>query len=340
MLKSIRIEASSLCQLKCPSCQRHSESFKATIGNGFLRLEDFQGIIEANPSVSLVELSNFGEIFLNPNLLEIIEYAHNKKITLTADNGVNLNSVDDKVLEALVKFKFFSMTCSIDGACNDTYKLYRINGNFDTVIENIKKINYFKKIYNSDYPLLAWQFVIFGHNEHELPIARKMANELGMEFKPKLSFDEEISPIKDHRFIKNETGFPITSRTKYKEKYGKAYYTLICYQLWDMPQINWDGKLLGCCKNFWGDFGNVFEEGLLKSFTGEKIEYARNMLLGKKLPREDIPCTTCDIYITMKNNNNWLPKRPGSIRQFLEFGYNLSRIKKISKQINRLFSRQ
>lgn len=337
MLKSIRIEASSICQLRCPSCQRHSESFKATIGNGFLNLDDFKRIIEANPSISLVELSNWGEIFLNPNLSEIIEYAYNNNITLTADNGVNLNSIDDKVLESLVKFRFYSMSCSIDGACNDTYSLYRIKGNFDTVIDNIMKINYFKKIYDSNYPLLTWQFVIFGHNEYELPIARRMANELGMDFKTKLSFDEEISPIKDHQFVRNETGVPITSRREYKEKHGKAYYTFICYQLWDMPQINWDGKLLGCCKNFWGDFGNVFEEGLLRSFTGEKIEYARNMLLGKKLHRGDIPCTHCDIYITMKNNNKWLPKPPGSIRKFLEFSYNLLGIRILREKLRGFF---
>lgn len=37
------------------------------------------------------------------------------------------------------------------------------------------------------------------------------------------------------------------------------------------PQINWDGKLLGCCLNFWGDFGgNAFEQGLERILTSEK----------------------------------------------------------------------
>ena len=30
------------------------------------------------------------------------------------------------------------------------------------------------------------------------------------------------------------------------------------------------------------------------------------MLLGKEVPRADIPCTTCEIYLTMKANRKWL----------------------------------
>jgi hypothetical protein len=81
--------------------------------------------------------------------------------------------------------------------------------------------------------------------------------------------------------------------------------------LWDAPQINWDGKVLGCCRNIWGDFGreNAFADGLVRSINNEKIEYARGMLLGNKAAREDIPCTTCSIYLGMKAEGKWLPRR-------------------------------
>ena len=46
----------------------------------------------------------------------------------------------------------------------------------------------------------------------------------------------------------------------------------ICHQLWDAPQINWDGKILGCCRNFWGDFGgNAFTEGLFQSVNSGQM---------------------------------------------------------------------
>ena len=81
----------------------------------------------------------------------------------------------------------------------------------------------------------------------------------------------------------------------------------ICHQLWDHPQINWDGKVLGGCRNFWGDFdGNVFRDGLIDALNNEKINYARDMLLGNNKERDDIPCTTCDIYLGMKAKGKWL----------------------------------
>src|SRR5947208_2874852 len=74
------------------------------------------------------------------------------------------------------------MTGWMDSASQETYELYRIRGKFDNVIANIKKINHFKQLYCTKVPLLRWQFVVFGHNEHELPAARRVAEELGMEF--------------------------------------------------------------------------------------------------------------------------------------------------------------
>ncbi len=89
-------------------------------------------------------------MFLNPDLLEIIEYAYSRSVILTASNGVNLNTVKDNVLEELVKYKFRSLTCSIEGASNETYKVYRVGGDFDKVLENIMKINHCKKKYRSE----------------------------------------------------------------------------------------------------------------------------------------------------------------------------------------------
>ena len=122
-----------------------------------------------------IELSNYGEMFLNPDLLSMLQYAHARGVSLSADNGVNLNSVSEDILEALVQFGFRSMTCSIDGASAETYRRYRVHGDFRTVIGNIRRVNDFKRRHRSRYPRLTWQFVVMGHNEHEISSARRMA---------------------------------------------------------------------------------------------------------------------------------------------------------------------
>jgi MoaA/NifB/PqqE/SkfB family radical SAM enzyme len=310
--KMISLEASSICQLRCPSCPNTSKAILPTVGSGFLQLSDFRKLIDENPWIKKIELSNYGEIFLNSDILEIIKHAYKRKVALTADIGVNLNNVKSDVLEGLVKYKLRSMVVSIDGASNETYTQYRIRGNYNRVIENIKQINLFKKQYQSKYPLLTWQYVIFGFNEHELPMTKKLADELNMIFSPKLSWDAEFSPVVNREVIRKELG--VATRDEYKEKYGVDYSRSICHQLWERPQINWDGKVLGCCRNFWGDFGgNVFTDGILECLNNEKINYARNMLLGHQEARDDIPCATCEIYLDMKKKGNWLKRGAGRL---------------------------
>ncbi len=308
---AIRIEASSHCQLRCPSCPTTSGATHPAIGGGFLRARDFARLLEQNPQVREVELSNYGELFLNPELPEILRIGHERGIMLTAQNGANLNAVRAGILEDLVRYRFHSMTCSIDGATQEVYAHYRVRGNLAKVLDNIRTINALKRRYRSPFPFLRWQFVVFGHNEHEIPAARRMAAELKMDFSPKLTWDDEFSPIRDHDFVRRETGLDAASRSEHRLKTGDDYSTGICAMLWSNPQINWDGKVLGCARNFWGHFGsNALTDGLRAAVNSERMRHARAMLTGSATARDDIPCTTCDIYLDMRERGRWLGANP------------------------------
>ncbi|MEZ5317436.1 MAG: SPASM domain-containing protein [Vicinamibacterales bacterium] len=304
----IRLEVSSHCQLRCPSCPTTSGAIHPAVGSGLLKAADFRRIIDENPWVRDIELSNYGEILLNPELPAMLEYAHAHGVALRADNGVNLNRATPALLEALVKYRLRSMTCSVDGATQDTYAQYRVRGNVDRVLEHIRTINRFKQQYASPFPVLTWQYVAFGHNEHEIPAARALADELGMIFHVKLSWDPDRSPVTDAETVMAATG--AASREDYRQRHGEDYVQFICHQLWEEPQINWDGKVLGCCRNFWGDFGpeNAFRDGLLAAVNSEKIRYARDMLRGRRPERDDIPCTTCEIYRGLKADGRRLER--------------------------------
>lgn len=307
---SIRLEASSFCQLRCPSCPTTQGLIAEHIGSGFLRFADFRALLDQSPDLRHIELSNYGEIFLNPDIYWIIRLADARGIKLTADNGVNLNNVKEEVLEALVRYRFHSMTCSLDGASDDTYRQYRVRGNYDQVIANIETINRYKKQFHSPYPYLKWQFVIFGHNEHEIEIARAKAKELGMDFYTKLSWDEAVSPVRDAEKVRSQIGEAPTSRSEHEKESGTDYMNHVCNQLWDLPQINWNGEVLGCCINYWGRFGkNAFEDGLDAAVNSSAMRHARAMLTGRAAERSDVPCSTCFVYKKMKKSGKWLPRK-------------------------------
>lgn len=302
--KLIRIDACTLCQLNCPCCGRND--IVKGCGLGYLSFENFKKIVDDN-NFAQIELSNKGEIFLNPELLDIIKYAYDKNIMLTANTGVNMNYLSDQVAEALVKYQFRELMVSIDGATPETYSIYRRGGNFDQVISNIRKINYYKEKYNSDYPMMVYKFILFGHNEHEIDKAKELASSLGMLPYFHLNWDPSYSPIKNIELVQKKTGINVESFMiddlikKYKTNSTNWFF---CKELWLSPQINWDGKILGCCSEWESDFGgNAFKDGLLNALNNPKMIYAKNMLTGNAEPIEGIPCTYCCHYKNLKKFN-------------------------------------
>ena len=144
-----------------------------------------------------------------------------------------------------------------------------------------------------------------------------MAKELNMSFRPKLSWDAEFSPVRDPEYVRKEIG--AASQKEYIEGHDNVQRSQ-CRQLWDQPQINWNGKILGCCFNYWGDFGgDAFTDGLCKSLNNEKINYARNMLRGRMDARDDIPCASCGIYLRMKTEGKWLKRRSPTSQKIISF---------------------
>jgi MoaA/NifB/PqqE/SkfB family radical SAM enzyme len=224
---------------------------------------------------------------------EMMEYANTKGIELTASNGSNFNSVDDELLENFVKYRFRCITVSIDGASDETYRIYRQGGNFDTVIRNVRKLNEFKKQYSSPFPELTWQFVVFGHNENDIPKAEQMAHDLGMRFSLKLNGVSTYSPVKNTDNVRRRLG--AVSQRDYWVRRKKVYLSA-CSSMWLSPQIASNGKLMGCCENKWGDFGNVFDVGLEACVKNEAFVYAKKMVTGKVPPQKGIPCAMCSSY--------------------------------------------
>ena len=134
---------------------------------GSLRLRDFERLLAAN-ELAHVELSNFGEAFLNKELPAILAHAHERGVATSVANGSNFNRVSDAALEAVVRFRLREILCSIDGASPETYARYRVGGDFERVIRNIERLNELKARHRSVLPRLTWQLVAFGHNEHEI----------------------------------------------------------------------------------------------------------------------------------------------------------------------------
>lgn len=304
--RKIRIDAASVCQLRCPGCLTGKGELPSVVGTGLLKVDHFRALLDRHPEIQEVELSNWGEVLLHPELDQLLEAAHERRVSVTFNNGVNLNTAADESLEAIVKYGVRSMVVSIDGATQEAYEKYRVKGNLENVLANIRRLNALKREYRTSYPVLTWKMILFAHNQHEIADARRKALGLGMAFRTEINANGDFDGLDDEAAARVDSGLEVVTYTEHVDRTGSTLVKKYCHQLWNEPQVNWDGKILGCCMNTWSDFGgNAFVEGL----ESERLEYAKRMLLGQAPARDDVPCTTCSEYVAMQRTKNWIRDR-------------------------------
>jgi MoaA/NifB/PqqE/SkfB family radical SAM enzyme len=300
-----RLDASTICQLRCPLCPAVESNGRAFLGSGFLAQADFIRFLDENPRIREVELANAGESLLNPELPGMLKSAAARGVSTTFGGGVNMNDASDEVLEALVHYGTRRMRISIDGTTEETYRKYRVGGSLRRVLDNIRRLNEIKQWHRSALPELIFQFILFGHNEHELEKAYVLARMLNMKVFVKLNRAPDRLALRDRTRIRRLYGY--ADRQEYRAVTGMIYCRDLCLCLWRAPQVNWDGRLLGCpCNKHSAFAASVFNGSFMAEINNERMTYARRMLLGEAPPRDDIPCSTCSWYRQIREHSLWI----------------------------------
>ncbi len=241
----LKLEPTPLCQLRCPGCRHNEQQYKKQFrGNMFLTLSNTRKVIEPLRSTLLgVSLSHLGEPFMNPELLDIVEYLHDARIAVSFPTNFSFHFSDEKIARIALS-GVDNLMISLDGASEETYEVYRQGGNFRQVLDNVHRLAAAKKKLGRRRPLLTWKFVVFDHNRHEVPKVRGGYRELG--------FDayELVSDNASRRSTAERER--VARRTVQREK-G-------CYWLWNTMVVRWDGRVNPCCSTQIVELGNAFSE--------------------------------------------------------------------------------
>jgi len=299
-----RLDISTACQLRCLLCPTEENNGRTFLKSGTMAHSEFTRFLDHNPQIEMVELASSGEALLNPDLPEIVKSAYERGVATSLGGGVNMNDASDEALEALVRYKTTRIRVSVDGVTEETYRRYRVGGSLHKVLANIKKINEFKESYQSEFPELLLQFILFGHNEHELEKVFALGRMLKMNVFIKLNRCPDLLAVRDREKIRKLLGY--ADRGEFIETMGIQYCRDLCLGLWKAPQINWDGRLPGCGCNTRIAFADYVLGGtFLREINNERMQYARRMLLGEAPPRDDIPCSGCAFHKQISEDHLW-----------------------------------
>lgn len=277
---AISVEPSTKCNLHCPECPVGNNSLKRPATN--LSYHDFKIIIDKTaPWCQYLSLYFQGEPFLNPEIIQMIHYAKQKKIFVaTSSNGHFLN---DSVAKEIVKSKLDKLIISLDGATPDVYQKYRVGGNFETVLAGIRNLVKWKNDLQSSTPILIVQFVVFRHNEHQIEDIKNLVKSLG---KIRL----EIKTAQVYNFEDKQSILPQNttfSRYDFNDKgspHIKSNLPNRCWRSWHSGVITDQGHWVPCCFDKDADFtmGNILTESLPDIWGGLVYEDFRSTIFSNR----------------------------------------------------------
>ena len=274
---TISIEPTTACNLRCPECPSGLRSFSRNTGN--LRTDFFRNTVDQLEKRLMYLILYFqGEPYINPQFLDMVSYAKNKKIyTITATNG---HFVDDQNAKKTVESGLDRLIISLDGITQESYETYRKEGNLQKVIEGAKNVVKWKKQLNSSTPFILFQFIVFRTNEHEISGLYKLARETGVNevrLKTAQIYDyqngNDLIPLNEKysRYIKNEDGtYSI-----------KNYLLNQCWKMWHSCVITWDGMVVPCCfdKDASHRLGDLKQKSFSEIWQSQEYQNFRQAIL-------------------------------------------------------------
>jgi radical SAM protein with 4Fe4S-binding SPASM domain len=249
------IEASCLCNLRCPFCATNYEPIG---GKGVMSFETFRKIIDEGAANGLCAIKlnsgGRGEPLLNKAVPEMVAYAKKKGIMDVYFN-TNATLLTKEVSRRIIDAGLDRISISFEGYTPETYEKYRIGSSFKKVVDNIKGLVNMRNEMEVKNPLVRIQTVA-------LP-------ELAPHFKEYASFWEGIA---------DEVAF-----IDFKD-YGKLEHDLVydwaCPYLWQRIMVRWDGTIAVCQFDYTdtGGLGNVNKGDSIRSaWTGEKMRNIREL---------------------------------------------------------------
>lgn len=174
-VRAVHLEISSLCNAACPFCTRnwlgypHNDGYTEHNMTLAEAREIFQPAFLTQLESILIN-GNFGDIVMNPEAADIVEYFRATNPVIEIDISTNGGARDSEFWIRLAKLNATVIFC-LDGL-DDTHHLYRRNTRWSTVINNAK-------IFIANGGRARWKMLVFDHNKHQVDSCQKLSEELG-----------------------------------------------------------------------------------------------------------------------------------------------------------------
>lgn len=251
------IELTSHCNLHCPQCPRFDAdgNLDKYLTPAHLNFELFAKNFDLSliPKLKHVTFEgDYGDALMHPNINRFVEFFDSVQTVTIITNGSLRSS---NWWKQLASHKHINVVFSIDGL-KDTNHIYRINSNFDKIMENATA-------FISSGGVATWKFIAFKHNEHQIKQARQLSIDMGfknfyVEHTNRSWFLGRTWPVKvdgEYRYtiepsdvVKSQTTNNVSNAVKFLQNKNTTEVEILCAGAKNKSfYINHKGHVLPCC---------------------------------------------------------------------------------------------
>ncbi len=291
----LMIEPVNACNARCPTCPTGSGRMNRP--TRMMSFPEFKMIVDqVNSHVSSILLWNYGEPFLNKELLRMIRYAVNRGMyVMTSTNGQFFGPRE--FCRELVESGLHDIIVCVDGTDQPTLGKFREGCQFDAIVDGLRSLYAVKKKLNSHFPRVTLQFIVMQHNEHQREEMKRLAKDLHADsyYEKTVDMDGEDPEFQDmaKEFLPND----LTLSRYYSGEGGifllKGILHNYCSWVYRIAVVNSDGTVVPCSYDRYSRYimGNAFTDGIKMIWNNEKYRSFRRKIA---VSRKGLPvCDAC-----------------------------------------------
>lgn len=274
------LSVSNVCNSKCPKCvyTQNPELRKSYGSEPFMKPEVFNKIAdEAGKYHSMMRISGTGEPFVNPDLVEEIEYA--KKAGAGVGVITNGSLLDEEKIRRLLEAEVDAIEYSVDAMDEEHYNMVRTGLDYNQVKDNVLKTVEMRSKMNKKTAVLV--SVVNSSEEDEYVEATVKY------------WEERVDKVISRKFLR--WGL-IKEENKTKEYLSKEE-RVPCPFPFERLNIDTSGNVRFCGYDIEYNvvMGNVLENTIEEIWTGDKFNEWRQYHLNRQFDKIEM-CKNCTDY--------------------------------------------
>jgi len=257
-------EPTNICNLSCEMCPSGKGLLKRPRGTADMELYR-KFIVENRRTLINIILHFQGEPLMCQQLGEMIAFARQNGIyTMFSTNGQLLAQNIDLIRKAQPDH----IIVSLDGLSEETYTKYRVGGKLQNVFDGLDKLS---QLPANERPYIELQFLVFSHNEHEIPELKQLKREYNIDkitLKTAQIYDNSQLDFlpENKKFSRYQIGE--NGSFKIKNELNNS-----CRRLIFGTVVCFDGRVVPCCfdKDADYEFGNIANQSIHEIRNSEKF---------------------------------------------------------------------